>query len=76
MELNIYSAGGESLVQRKLKGMKGFNEMEWDLVLETSQGESVYALPDIQFADPGKYSAVLSGKGLSMTREFVIQKAE
>jgi hypothetical protein len=76
IELTVYDASGESLFNKKWKGMKGFNEMEWDLVKEINQGKTIYALPEIMFADPGEYSVLLSGKGVSLKQKLVIQEPD
>jgi hypothetical protein len=76
IELNVSNSSRESMFHQKREGMKGFNEMEWDLVKEINQGNSVYALPDIKFADPGEYTVILSVKGVSLEQKLVIQSPE
>jgi hypothetical protein len=76
IELKVTDPGGEILFREERKGKKGFNEVGWDLVKEFSQGESVYALPELSFAEPGEYSVQISGKGISLEQKLSIQKAK
>lgn len=75
VELTVTDPGGESVFHKKWKGNIGFNELDWDLVKEVKKGKSVYALPDITFADPGDYKVVLSGKGFSLEQKLIITEA-
>jgi photosystem II stability/assembly factor-like uncharacterized protein len=72
LTISISDGEGKAIWTEDIKGQKGFNQVNWDLVAKREDNEGAYFYRQLQFAKPGSYEVKLTGKDIELATTLVL----